>query len=293
MKYAWIGEHAQEFPVAVMCKVLEVSSSGYYAWRGRGPSGRANRRQRLERAVEEVYRASNRVYGYRKVHLDVVEVHEQPCCPETVRRIMQDKGLSARRKKRFVVTTESGHGLPVAPNLLARNFEPHRPNEKWVADITYITTREGWLYLAAVMDLFGRRIVGWATSSAIDSALVIEALNMALRRRCPGSQLLHHSDQGSQYASAAFRELLNLHGVTASMSRKGNCWDNACMERFFGSLKGEWLGNTIFPDRQAASLAIFEYIEGFYNTKRRHASLGYLTPVQYESAAQAHGKYAA
>lgn len=293
MKYAWIREHAQVFPVAVMCKVLDVSCSGYYAWRGRGPNARRNRRHSLEQAVQEAHRASNRVYGYRKVHLDVVEIHGQPCCPETVRKIMQDKGLSATRRKRFVVTTESGHGLPVAANLLARDFEPQGPNQKWVADITYIATQEGWLYLAAVMDLFGRRIVGWATSSAIDTTLVIDALNMALRRRCPGPELLHHSDRGSQYASAAFRELLDLHGVTASMSRKGNCWDNACMERFFGSLKGEWLGDTIFPDRQAATLAVFEYIESFYNTKRRHASLGYLTPVQYESAARDHGKRAA
>ena len=187
--------------------------------------------------MQEAHRASNRVYGYRKVHLDVVEIHEQPCCPETVRKIMQDKGLSATRKKRFVVTTESGHGLPVAANLLARDFEPQGPNQKWVADITYIATQEGWLYLAAVMDLFGRRIAGWATSSAIDATLVIDALTMALRRRCPGPELLHHSDRGSQYASAAFRELLDLHGVTASMSRKGNCWDNACMERFFGRVR--------------------------------------------------------
>jgi len=276
-----------------MCKVLEVSCSGYYAWGARGPSAQQVRRESLEQAVQEAHRASKRIYGYRKVHQDVIETHGQPCCQEPVRKIMQAKGLSAMRKKRFVVTTESGHGLPVAANLLARNFEPQGPNEKWVADITYIATREGWLYLAAVMDLFGRRIVGWATSATIDATLVIDALNMAIRQRCPASDLLHHSDRGSQYASAAFRELLNLHGITASMSRKGNCWDNACMERFFGSLKGEWLADTIFPDRQTATLAVFEYIETFYNTKRRHASLGYRTPAQYESVALEHDKCAA
>jgi len=281
------------FPVAVMCDVVEVSPSGYYAWCDRKPSARAQRRQQLGDAVEQAHRDSKNIYGYRKVHREVVEEHGQPCSEETVRTLMRAKGLRGKRKRGFVTTTDSRHALPVAPNILDRHFEPDQPNQTWVGDITYIPTCEGWLYLAAVMDLCGRRIVGWSTSAHIDTQLVSDALHRALRCRKTEAGLLFHSDRGVQYASHSFQSLLGLFGITCSMSRKGNCWDNACMERFFGSLKSEWIEDTIYPDRKTATTAIFEYIELFYNTKRRHAALDYKTPIQYEAQVLARGKKAA
>lgn len=280
------------FPVTVMSRVLGVSPSGYYAWRTRRPSSRHQRRCALAGAVAAAHQASHGVYGYRKVHEDVSAHH--PCCPETVRRVMRATGLRARRKRRFAVTTDSRHRLPVAPNRLKRAFHAWEPNRKWVADITYISTRQGWVYLAAVMDLYSRRIVGWATSRTNDAALACQALHQALRARRPQGALLLHSDQGCQYASDAYQRLLGLHRITCSMSRRGNCWDNACMERFFASLKTEWLGDTLFEGLSHAHSAIFEYIETFYNTTRRHAALEYLTPAHYEARATAvHGKNAA
>ncbi len=276
-----------------MCRVLSVSTSGYYAWRKRVRSVRQCHRDGLETAVKQAHKDSRRIYGYRKIHEDLVEDDEMNCCAETVRRIMQENGLRAKIRRKFVVTTDSRHRLPVAENLLDRDFEPSERNKKWAADITYIATQKGWLYLAVVMDLYGRRIVGWATSETMNAELVREALDTAIRRRCPGPGLLHHSDRGSQYASEAFQDLLDLHGIECSMSRKGNCWDNACVERFFGSLKAEWLNDTVWPDRAAATGAIFEYIEMFYNTKRRHASLDYKTPAQFEADTHEHGKQAA
>lgn len=282
MKYAWIQEHVIEFPVTMMCRVLEVSRSGFYAWRSRKPSMRQVRYELLCNAVTKSHKDSKRIYGYRKVHKDVVESIEEPCCEETVRMIMKDKGLRAKRVPKFINTTNSNHALSVAENILDRHFEAGYPDEKWVADITYIPTREGWSYLATVMDLCGRRIVGWATSRHIDTALVSEALHSAIRQRQPGKGLLHHSDRGSQYASNDYQETLELFDITCSMSRKGNCWDNAPMERFFSSLKSEWIGDTIYTNHEEATMAIFEYIETFYNTKRRHQTLEYKTPVQYE-----------
>ena len=293
MKYAWMEKHADEFPVAVMCGVLEVSPSGYYAWRNRDVSSRAKRHETLGEAVVQSHASSRGIYGYRKVYKDVVEDYGHACCEETVRTIMREKGLQASQKRRFVVTTDSDHAMPVAQNLLNRDFQPDRPNQKWVADITYIRTQEGWLYLSAVMDLFGRRVVGWHTSEHIDTDLITDAFHGALRARRPEPGLLHHSDRDSQYASESFQSLLKLFGISCSMSRKGNCWDNACMERFFCSLKTEWIGDTIYPTREAARIAVFEYIETFYNTKRRHANLGYKTPVQYEAQANAQGIHAA
>ena len=206
---------------------------------------------------------------------------------------MKDKGLRAKRTRKFVVTTDSKHSHPVAENILNREFDAEKPNEKWVADITYIPTHEGWSYLATVMDLYSRRIVGWATSKRIDTALVIEALHNAIRERQPGPGLLHHSDRGSQYASSDYQDALKLFDITCSMSRKGNCWDNACMERFFSSLKSEWLEDTIYQNHEDANSAVFEYIETFYNTKRRHATLGYKTPVQYENEMKEYDELAA
>lgn len=280
MKYAWIREHQHAFPVAILCEVLEVRPSGYYAWLHRKPAVGTSRTQQMFQAVTVSYLQSNRVYGYRKVYKDLRELSIAGCS-ETVRRVMKRLGFSARIKRKYVVTTDSDHPFAVADNLLDRDFAAMAPNQKWVADITYIPTQEGWLYLAAVLDLFGRRIVGWAMSERIDETLVSSALQMALRHRRPQPGLLHHSDRGSQYASEGYQELLDQVGMVCSMSRKGNCWDNAVMERFFGSLKREWIKDKIYPTREDAK-DLFKYIEWFYNTQRRHATLDYQTPAAVE-----------
>ncbi len=281
MKYAWIKEHDKEFPITVMCDVLQVSTSGYYGSLMRRPCAQQLRRQDIAQAAARSYFESRHIYGYRKVHRDLLEA-KIFCCEETVRRIMRDIGLYSCVRRKFVLTTDSGHDMAVAENLLDRDFTATTPNQKWVADITYIPTEKGWLYLAAVMDLYSRRIVGWAMNKHIDSALVVSAMKMALTQRRPGISLLHHSDRGSQYASELFQDLLGDNGIVCSMSRKGNCWDNACMESFFGSLKTEWLGEKKYKSRHEAKNDIFKYIELFYNRERRHAALGYLSPAAYE-----------
>lgn len=285
MKYAWIKEHRREFPVAVMCTVLEVSTSGYYEAQDRPVSRQRQRREELAQAAARSYFESRRIYGYRKVHADL-RAQNLNCCDETVRRVMAQMGLSSRIKRKFVRTTDSKHNLPVADNLLARDFTATAPNQKWVADITYIPTDEGWLYLAGVLDLFSRRAVGWSMSERIDASLVVSALDMALIHRRPGSGLLHHSDRGSQYASDAFQELLDTHQIVGSMSGKGDCWDNAVMESFFGSLKTEWLEGKRYSSREEAKKDVFKYIEVFYNHQRRHAALEYLSPAAYEKQYQ-------
>lgn len=287
MKYAWISDHADAFPVAVLCRVLGVSSSGYYNWRTRPASRQRQRREAIAAAAVKAHHDSNRIYGYRKVHQDVVQEAKLDCCRETVRRVLGDLGLRSKVKRRFVVTTDSAHGRPVAANLLDRDFAATAPNQKWAADITYLPTGEGWLYLATVMDLYSRRIVGWAMSQNIDAGLVSEAMSMAVLQRRPAEGLLHHSDRGSQYASADYAELLGELGVVVSMSRKGDCWDNAAMESFFGSLKTEWTADKAYHTRAQARQDVFKYIEVFYNRKRRHASLDYLSPVAYEERYEA------
>lgn len=281
MKYGWIKEHAEEFPIAVMCKVLQISTSGYYGWLCCKPCAQQHRREYIAQAAARFYFESKRIYGYRKVHQDL-RAENIICCEETVRCIMRDIGLYSRVRRKFVLTTDSDHSMTVAENLLERNFAATEPNRKWVADITYIPTGQGWLYLAAVMDLYSRRIVGWAMSEHIDSSLVISAMKMALSQRRPETELLHHSDRGSQYACELFQDLLDDNGIVCSMSRKGDCWDNACMESFFGSLKTEWLDGKKYRTREQAINDIFNYIEMFYNRKRRHAALGYLSPAAYE-----------
>jgi len=281
VKYAWIKEHGKDFPIAVMCKVLQISTSGYYSSLMRKPSAQQKRCQDIAQAAAQSYFQSRRIYGYRKVHQDLLEANIV-CCEETVRRIMRNIGLYSRVRRKFVLTTDSDHQMAIAENLLDRHFTATIPNRKWVADITYIPTGQGWLYLACVMDLYSRRIVGWAMSEHIDSALVVSAMTMALLQRKPEAKLLHHSDRGCQYASGDFQDLLDGNRVICSMSRKGNCWDNACMESFFGSLKTEWLGDKKYKTREEAKNAIFNYIEMFYNRKRRHAALGYLSPAAYE-----------
>ena len=293
MKYAWIRVHTTEFPISAMCRVLNVSQSGYYAWKRRKPSAQQVRREKLSDGIVKFHKACKGAYGYRKIHEDIMEAFENPCCLETVRRIMKRKGLRSTRGRKFVVTTNSNHAMPVAENILNRDFEADAPNQKWVTDITYIPTRQGWIYLATVMDLYARRIVGWATSKHIDTALISDALHKAIKARQPQEGLLHHSDRGSQYASKEYRKTLDLFKMKCSMSRKGNCWDNAPMERFFSSLKSEWLRDKIFTTREAATTAIFEYIETFYNPRRRHQALGYQSPINYENNMNPHQTLAA
>ena len=280
MKYAWIKRHKSAFPVAAMCRALRVSTSGYYDSVKRKPSAQQIRRQSIAQSAAHSYFESRRVYGYRKVYEDLTK--DVVCCKETVRRVMRDIGLFSRIKRKFVVTTNSDHALAIAGNILNRNFTADDPNRKWAADITYIPTKMGWLYLAVVMDLFSRRIVGWSMSDTIDSVLVQSAMKMALADRRPSAGLIHHSDRGVQYASGDFQDLLEDNNVVCSMSRKGNCWDNACVESFFGSLKNEWVRGKIYETCDDAKKDIFNYIELFYNRKRRHATMGYVSPMVYE-----------
>jgi len=285
VRYAFIREHVSEFPTLVMCRVLQVSRSGYYSWLKRKPSNQAKRRKELAQSVEKSFHGSHEIYGYRKVHEDLVQEEKIEVCKETVRSIMCEKALRSKVKRKFVVTTNSDHKLPKHENLLDRDFTADRPNRKWAADITYVRTSEGWLYLAAVMDLFSRRIVGWSLSKHIDTQLVSDALKMAILHRCPDKDLMHHSDQGVQYAAEDFQDLLDANGISCSMSRKGNCWDNACMESFFGKLKNEHIRKRIYKTRIEAEQNVFWYIEVFYNRQRRHASLGYVSPAKYEARA--------
>jgi len=280
MRYAWIREHQEAYPVQAMCAVLEVSDSGYYDWRDRPASDRQQRHLQIAQAATRVHYQYRQIYGYRKVHEELAADGVR-CGEDMVRQVMRENGLKSKVKRRFVITTDSDHAEPVADNILDRNFWADRPNEKWVADITYIATGEGWLYLAAVMDLFSRRIVGWATSDTIDAALTCSALRSAIEQRGPDSGLLHHSDRGVQYASQDYQAILRQCGMTCSMSRKGNCWDNAVMENFFGSLKSEWVEDRVFENRQAAKESLFKYIEVFYNRQRRQTKLGFLSPAAY------------
>ena len=281
MRYAWIETQRDCYPLTLLCRVLRVSRSGYYAWRRREPSAHRQRRQEIAQAAQQSHRGSHGTYGYRRVHRDLVDDHEIACCRETVRRVMAELGLSGRQKRRFVKTTDSDHAEPVATNLLQRDFTATRPDQKWLADITYLRLTQGWLYLAVILDCFSRRVVGWSLSRRIDAELVCAALEMALRQRCPQGDVVHHSDRGVQYASQALRALLEREGLTMSMSRKGDPWDNAMMESFFGSLKTEWI-DTAYATEALARMEVFKYIEVFYNRTRRHSALGYLSPVEYE-----------
>lgn len=276
--------HRSDWPIRVMCRVLRVSRSGYYAWVGRPSSGRSQRRDRWQNVICQTHADSRGTYGSPRVHAALKRTGEM-CCVNTVARIMRENGLKAKTKRKFKATTDSSHGMPVAKNLLNRGFVRHRANEVWVADITFIPTDEGWLYLATVLDLYSRRIVGWAMSDRMKSQLVIDALAMAIEQRRPPAGLIHHSDRGSQYASGAFQALLKAHGMTCSMSRKGEVYDNAVMESFFGTLKTELVHAARYATREQARAAIFDWIEVFYNRQRLHSTLGYKSPADFESAA--------
>jgi putative transposase len=269
------------YPVALMCRVLEVSRAGYYASRRRPESKRTKANRQLVAKIHEVYETSRRTYGSPRVYAELREDgHEAG--RHRVARLMRREGLVARKKKRFKTTTQSNHSEPIARNVLARNFDVRKPNRAWVGDITYLPTADGWLYLAVLVDLYSRAVVGWAMSENLDASVALAALRMALERRRPAAGLVHHTDRGVQYASESYRVALAANGLVPSMSRKGNCWDNAPAESFFGTLKTELVGDRVFPSRDVARTEVFEYIEAFYNRTRRHSSLQYVSPVEFE-----------
>jgi len=283
VKFAFIQQHAEEFPVDVMCDVLEVSRSGYYAWRNRPASSQAQRRIELVERIQAAHVESQKNYGSPRVHR---ELRDQgiACSENTVAKLMKDHGIRSKMHRRFVVqTTDSRHGHPIAENRLNQQFDVPAPNQVWAADITYIPTGEGWLYLAVVLDLCSRKVVGWAADDHLRAELPAAALQMALTQRRPPEGLLHHSDRGVQYACDDYQALLARHQITCSMSRRGNCYDNAVVESFFGTLKTELIHHHTYATRNEARLALFEYLEVFYNRKRRHSALDYHSPAEYEA----------
>jgi putative transposase len=279
--FAFIHEHKDVWPVRLMCDALGVSSSGFYAWRDRPESEQQRRRTALLVEVRTVHAEVKERYGSPRIHAELKD-NGVECCVNTVAKLMADNGIRAKTARKFRNTTDSNHALPVAANVLDRQFEASGPNEKWVADITYIPTREGWLYLAAVEDLYSRMVVGWSMADHMESRLVVDALEMAVQRRLPGEGLVAHSDRGSQYASDHYQRLLGRHGIECSMSGVGQCWDNAPMESFFATLKKELVHHEDYQTRQQGRASIFEYIEAFYNPKRRHSALDYQSPANYE-----------
>lgn len=283
MKFAFIKEHLSAFPAQVCCDVLEVSRSGYYAWCGRPQSQRARRREELAGKIQQVHRENREVYGSPRV-CQVLQAQGESVCENTVADIMKERQIRAKTKRKFVPrTTDSRHQQPIANNLLDRQFDAQLPNQKWAADITYIPTDEGWLYLAGVIDLCSRKIVGWSMADHMETSLVSDALKMALARRSPADGLLHHSDRGAQYASEDYMHLLQSNEMRISMSGKGDCWDNAAMESFWATLKTELVNHEHYATHAQARASIFEYIEVFYNRKRLHSSLGYVSPETFEA----------
>jgi putative transposase len=266
-----------------MCEALDVSASGYYAWAARPDSPTEQWRQELVAAIAAIHAEVKQRYGSPRMTAEL-NARKYGCSENTVARLMKAHDIRARTPKRFVRATDSDHRLPVAGNLLGRDFEPSKPNTAWSADITYVPTREGWLYLAVVEDLFSRRIVGWSMAEAMESRLVVDAVEMAIARRRPEVGLVAHSDRGSQYASDHYQRVLGAAGIVCSMSRVGQCWDNAPVESFFGRLKCEIevTAGEVFVTREQAKAAIFEYLEVFYNRVRRHSSLGFVSPEEFE-----------
>lgn len=281
MKYQCIADHRDVLSVAMMCRLLEVKSGGFYAWLRRPPSQRSADDQRYKKKVVEIHEESDGVYGSRKVRDGFMDLGFH-IGRRRIARLMRELGLKGCPKKRYRVTTQSNHGFRVAPNQLDREFTAEKPNQRWVADITYIRTGEGWLYLAAVMDLYSKAIVGWSMSERLTRDLVISAMMMAIWTRKPGRDLIHHSDRGSQYASDDFQSLLDGHGIECSMSGTGNCYDNAAMESWFGLLKRERVYRRRYRTRAEARADVFDYIERFYNRRRPHGSAGRMSPLKYE-----------
>ena len=285
MRFQLIDVAKEEFPVQRLCKVLGVSQSGYFAWRRRPASSRQREDLVLLAHIRSAFALSNETYGSPRMTRELQESGLRVGRRRTA-RLMRENGLKARQKRRFKRTTDSHHPLPIAPNLLDQDFSAERPNEKWNADISYVWTGEGWLYLAVVLDLFARRVVGWAVSDRLHKELALEALRKALAIRRPGEGLTHHADRGSQYCSIEYQAELRKHNIRISMSGKGNCYDNSVVETFFKTLKSELVWRTVFQTRAEAREAIGRYIDGFYNPVRRHSTLDYVSPVQFERLAE-------
>lgn len=281
MKFAFISEEKVAFPIVVLCRVLAVSPSGYYASCGRPKSSHARRDEELSQQVAAAHLASKRRYGSPRVHAELQATGEQ-VGRKRVARLMREEKLAARTRRRFRATTDSKHSFPVAPNVLERDFTATAPNQVWVTDITFLWTAQGWLYLAVILDLFSRRVVGWATSQNVDRHLALAALDNALVLRRPRAGLIHHSDRGSTYASSDYRKALENRGIECSMSRSGDCWDNAVAESFFSSLKRELEEIDDLESRAGATHYIAEYIDGFYNLQRRHSAINYNSPIEFE-----------
>jgi putative transposase len=284
MKFAFIQAHASEHAIQTLCRVLAVSKAGYYAWRRRAPSAHATTTAALTETIDAAFRASLQRYGSPRVHREL-QAQGHAHSRKRVAQIMQAEGWRAVTPKRYRVTTDSRHTTDVAPNALARAFAPAQQTGRdrvWVGDLTYVATRAGWLYLAVLIDLASRRVVGWAMRDTLDGALTRDALAMAIAQRRPAPGLIHHTDRGGQYAATDYRAMLAAHGMCPSMSRKGNCWDNAVAESFFASIKRELLERTIWHTHSEVRSAIFTYIETWYNRLRRHSSLDYRSPDEYE-----------
>lgn len=281
MRYRFIKANLRQFHVTTMYRVLEVSRSGFYAWLTGAKSKRAIANDRLLEKIIRVHTTSRKTYGGRRVYWKLRSQGEG-CSRNRVARLMSRNDLRAKTSRKFRATTNSKHDLPVAPNLLDRQFTVDAPNRAWVSDITYIPTEEGWLYLASVMDLYSRKVVGWSMGERVTRELAVDALRMAIRQRKPVAGLIHHSDRGVQYASNDYQNLLSQHGMVCSMSRKGDCWDNAVMESFFGSMKTECTHHRRYHSRSEAKRDIFHYMEVFYNHQRIHSTLGYRSPAEFE-----------
>lgn len=281
MKYAYIRENQHQYPVVRLCTLLEVSTSGYYDWKDRPPSRRNVDDRRLTTQIRCLHKASHGIYGSPNIHKDLLDEGEVVSL-NRVARLMKAAGIKARTAKRFIISSHSKNTLNAFPDLLKRQFSVNQRNSVWVTDTTFIKTRKGWLYLATVLDLYSRKIIGWSMSHRNNSQLVCDALTMAHWRRKRPKNVIIHSDQGSTYASNAYQALLKQYQAICSMSRKGDCWDNAVAESFFGSLKTEWVDDKDYLNHEEARKSLFEYIELFYNSKRRHSHLGYKSPNQFE-----------
>jgi putative transposase len=281
VRFEFIRVEKGNFPVAIMCCALEVSRSGFYAWTRRPVAPREVKQAELTVQVKAAHERSRGTYGSPRVHREL-QAQGVVVSLKTVAKSMRNAGIQGRSKRRFKRTTDSRHADPIAPNVLDRHFDASAPNEVWVTDVTAIATSEGWLYLAVMLDLYARRVVAWAASANNDTSLALEALSKATGRRKPHRGLLHHSDRGSPYASAAYRKALDDHGIIQSMSGKGDCWDNAVAESFFATLRAELVDHVTYPTHAAARRSLADYIDSFYNLERRHSSIGYINPVEHE-----------
>jgi putative transposase len=282
MRFDFIQEHRRQFPIRLMCRILRVAPAGYYAWRKRPIAPRRLRRCLLLESIRQVHQQSRKRYGSPRVHRQLL-LQGTPCAENTVAKLMKQHQLRSRLKRRFKLrTTDSNHDHPIAPNTLNRRFARSRPDQAWCADLTYIPTDQGWLYLSAVIDLCSRKIVGWNLATHLGAAPTLDALKMALEKRRPKAGLLHHSDRGVQYACQEYRHLLQSHGIQSSMSRSGNCYDNAVMESFFKTLKTELIYHEHYTTHHEAQQSLYQYIEIFYNRQRLHSALDYQSPASYE-----------